>query len=51
MSSRSHGFLPKSYGKHPLWQWVLAYMIFAIVLYGVIYYFFSGSSLIDHYSY
>jgi flagellar basal body-associated protein FliL len=37
----------KGYGKRPMWQWVLLYVIIAIILYGLIYYFFihkSGSS-------
>ncbi len=27
------------YGKRPLWQWVLIYLIIGAVVYGVIYYF------------
>ena len=29
----------ESYGKRPLWQWVLIYLIVAAVIYGLIYYF------------
>lgn len=28
------------YGKRPLWQWILIYLIIGAVVYGVIYYFF-----------
>jgi len=38
---------PKGYGKRPKWQWVVIYIIVAIVVYGLIYYLFirdSGSS-------
>ena len=39
----------KGYGKRPLWQWVLLYVIIAIVVYGLVYVLFihksgSGSS-------
>jgi len=30
----------KSYGKRPLWQWIVLYAVVAIVLYGAFYYFF-----------
>lgn len=30
----------KGYGKRPVWQWVLIYVVIAIVVYGLIYYFF-----------
>ncbi|HET7673422.1 MAG TPA: hypothetical protein VFK11_02850 [Candidatus Saccharimonadales bacterium] len=30
----------KSYGKRPVWQWVLIYIVAGIVVYGLIYYFF-----------
>ena len=26
------------YGKRPMWQWVLIYVVLAIIVYGVIYY-------------
>ncbi len=29
-----------NYGKRPLWQWVLIYLIIAAVVYGLVYYFF-----------
>lgn len=41
----------KGYGKRPVWQWVVIYVIVAAVVYGLIYYFFmrdtggTGSSL------
>jgi flagellar basal body-associated protein FliL len=37
----------KGYGKRPVWQWILIYVIIAIVVYGLIYFFFirdTGSS-------
>jgi hypothetical protein len=30
----------KGYGKRPTWQWIVGYVIIAIVVYGVIYYLF-----------
>jgi len=27
----------KSYGKRPVWQWVVLYLIVAIIVYGLIY--------------
>ena len=29
----------KGYGKRPLWQWVVIYLVVAAVVYGLIYYF------------
>lgn len=29
----------KGYGKRPLWQWVLIYVVVGAVVYGLIYYF------------
>lgn len=37
----------KGYGKRPVWQWVLIYVVIAIVVYGLIYLLFihkSGST-------
>lgn len=39
----------KGYGKRPVWQWVVIYLVLAVIVYGLIYYFFfrdsgSGSS-------
>ncbi|HVX48441.1 MAG TPA: hypothetical protein VHA05_03750 [Candidatus Saccharimonadales bacterium] len=36
----------KGYGKRPVWQWVVLYLIIAIVVYGLIYFIFihKGSS-------
>lgn len=36
----SGGGYGKGYGKRPLWQWIVIYLIIAVILYGVIYYFF-----------
>lgn len=30
----------KGYGKRPMWQWLLIYILIAIVVYGLIYYVF-----------
>jgi hypothetical protein len=42
----------KGYGKRPMWQWVLIYLVVAIIVYGLIYLIFihksggsSGSSI------
>lgn len=35
----------KGYAKRPLWQWVVLYIVIAIILYGAVYLlFFSGHS-------
>jgi len=37
----------KGYGKRPVWQWLIIYVIVAIIIYGLIYLLFihkSGSS-------
>jgi hypothetical protein len=37
----------KSYGKRPMWQWVVIYLIVAVIVYGLIYLLFihkSGST-------
>ena len=34
----------KSYGKRPVWQWVLIYAVIAVVVYGLIYILFIRSS-------
>lgn len=37
----------KGYGKRPMWQWILLYVVIAIIVYGLIYFLFihkSGSS-------
>jgi len=28
----------KGYGKRPLWQWVVIYLVIAIIVYGIIYF-------------
>ncbi|MBI4090191.1 MAG: hypothetical protein HY421_02195 [Candidatus Kerfeldbacteria bacterium] len=30
---------PSGYGKRPLWQWIVIYLIIGAVVYGAIYYF------------
>ncbi len=39
----------KGYGKRPMWQWVVIYVIVAAIVYGIIYYAFvrktGGSGL------
>lgn len=34
----------KGYGKRPMWQWVLIYVVVAIVVYGLIYLIFIRKS-------
>lgn len=55
MSTRTPNMSPQSSkgytGKRHIWQWVVLYLIIAAIIYGLIYYFFSGSSSIDMYSY
>jgi len=34
----------KGYGKRPLWQWVLLYIVIAIVVYGLVYLLFFNDS-------
>jgi hypothetical protein len=34
------GKSPKGYGKRSVWQWVVIYLVVAIVVYGFIYYLF-----------
>ena len=34
----------KGYGKRPVWQWVLIYVIVAIVVYGLVYFLFIHKS-------
>jgi hypothetical protein len=44
----------KGYGKRPVWQWVLIYVVVAIIVYGLIYLIFihkSGGSNGGGYSY
>ncbi len=31
---------PKSYGKRPMWQWVVIYLVVASIVYGLVYYVF-----------
>jgi hypothetical protein len=35
---------PQGYGKRPMWQWVVMYLVVAVVVYGLIYYFFLRDS-------
>lgn len=42
----------KGYGKRPLWQWILLYVVIAVIVYGLIYYvFFHHSGSTGGYSY
>lgn len=43
----------KGYGKRPVWQWILIYVVAAIIVYGLIYLIFirNGSSSGGGYSY
>ena len=31
---------PNAYGKRPMWQWVVLYVVVGAIVYGLIYYFF-----------
>jgi hypothetical protein len=33
-----------TYGKRPMWQWILIYVVVAIIIYGIIYYVFIRDS-------
>jgi len=35
---------PKSYGKRPVWQWVVIYIVLAVIVYGLIYFLFIHKS-------
>ena len=35
-------YTEKGYGKRPLWQWVVIYLIVGAVVYGLVYYFILG---------
>lgn len=35
---------PKGYGKRPMWQWVVIYLVLAVIVYGLIYYIFMRDS-------
>lgn len=38
------------YGKRPLWQWIVIYVVIGVVVYGLVYYFVfanKGDSLYD----
>lgn len=32
----------KAYNKRPKWQWILIYIVLAVIVYGAVYYFFVG---------
>jgi len=34
----------KGYGKRPIWQWVVLYLILAAIVYGLIYFMFFRST-------
>lgn len=43
---------PKGYGKRPMWQWVVIYLIVGAIVYGLIYYFFlRGTGTSGTYTY
>lgn len=35
----------KSYGKRPLWQWIIIYLVIGGVIYAAIYYFFLAGKV------
>ena len=36
------------YGKRPLWQWVILYIIIGGIIYGLIYYFVLAKKALDY---
>ena len=34
----------KGYGKRPIWQWAVIYVVVATIVYGLVYYFFMRDS-------
>jgi len=34
----------KGYGKRPLWQWILLYVVIGAIVYGLVYYFFFAKN-------
>lgn len=32
------------YGKRPMWQWIVIYLVLAVIIYGVVYYLFFHKS-------
>jgi flagellar basal body-associated protein FliL len=34
----------RGYGKRPLWQWILIYVVIGAIIYGAVYYFFLGKN-------
>jgi len=38
---KSNSNYKKMYGKHPLWQWILLYVVVGVIVYAAIYYFYS----------
>lgn len=39
MAEYGQGSSTSSYGKRPLWQWILIYIVIGAIIYGLIYYF------------
>lgn len=37
------------YGKRPLWQWILIYLVVGGIVYGVIYFFLAGQGVSSPY--
>ena len=35
---------PGGYGKRPIWQWVVLYLVVGAIVYGIIYYFFMSQA-------
>lgn len=40
MEETSSSSTQNNYGKRPMWQWVVIYLVIAVILYGAFYYFF-----------
>lgn len=41
---------PSGYGKKPLWQWILIYVVIGAIIYGVGYYFLAGKKGSNNYN-
>ncbi len=41
----------KGYGKRPVWQWIVLYVVIAIIVYGIIYLIFFRHSGTSHSGY
>ena len=45
--SKTYGY---KYGKRPLWQWIVIYVILGVIVYGLVYYVIVGNKRGQNYS-